>query len=195
MTPGYPPQGPYGQYPGYPQQPPPKKKSNTLLVVLLVAGGVVLVLPILSVFAIFGVRKYLVNAKSAEARNTVAQIAKSAVDAYDAGDPLTGRHRICSSATLPVPTLRASVRGVKYQSAPSDWEVDRRFGGGFSCLKFSMSFPQYYQYEYRRTSTGFVARAHGDLDGDGIVSTFEIEGIELAGAITLGPLREIDPTE
>jgi hypothetical protein len=32
-----------------------------------------------------------------------------------------------------------------------------------------------------RTKSGFVAHAHGDLDGDGVSSTFEIRGHDIAG--------------
>jgi hypothetical protein len=32
-----------------------------------------------------------------------------------------------------------------------------------------------------RTRSGFVAHAHGDLDGNGVVSTFEIRGHDVLG--------------
>ncbi|MBX3219990.1 MAG: hypothetical protein KF795_05680 [Labilithrix sp.] len=36
--------------------------------------------------------------------------------------------------------------------------------------------PQAYAYAFDSLPDSFVARAHGDLDGDGIVSTFEMRG-------------------
>ena len=50
----------------------------------------------------------------------------------------------------------------------------------WEALKFSMDDPHYYQYAFVSSGTGntaeFTARAHGDLDCDGFVSTFEMWG-------------------
>lgn len=43
-------------------------------------------------------------------------------------------------------------------------------------LKFSMDDPHYYSYVYTATATEFSAAAHGDLDCDGVYSTFEMVG-------------------
>src|SRR5579871_6634216 len=155
---------------GYGAPPPQQKGTGTGTIILIIV--LVLIVPmigVMAVLAIYGVRKYIANAKTAEARNTLVQIGHDAVAAYES-DP---DHHLCASASTPVPADRSFVSAKKYQSAAADWNVDKATNAGFYCLKFSLSYPQYYQYEYVATSTGFVARAHGDLNGDGTFSTFE----------------------
>jgi type IV pilus assembly protein PilA len=180
-------------YPQPPQQqpPPPAKRMPTWLIVLLAIFGVMfVVVPILAVIAISGVRKYIANAKTAEARNALGQIAKDAASTYD---PKRG---FCPSATRPVPATMSSVSGVKYQSSAADWGVDKAQNGGFACLKFSLEEPQYFQYSYHATKFGFEAVAHGDLNGNGVVSTFQVRGEVKGGEVVVAPtIQEENPTE
>jgi type IV pilus assembly protein PilA len=193
---------PFQPSPAFP--PPPKKSFPTWAIVLLVTGGLVLVIgSILAVLAIYGMRKYLANAKMAEARNSLGQIAKDAAVAYEKEDPATpGKRRLCPSASRPVPASIAAISAKKYQSSPSDWEVDKATNAGFYCLEFSLDSPQYYQYGYEAhgTSTpgsGFTATAHGDLNGDGITSEFSVMGqIDSTGNLVIAPnLLEKNPEE
>jgi len=50
----------------------------------------------------------------------------------------------------------------------------------WQALTFAISDPHYYSYEYTSDGTGtnaqFTARANGNLDGDGTLSTFERAG-------------------
>jgi type IV pilus assembly protein PilA len=174
-----------------PQQPPAKRMPTWVIVLLALLGVLFIVVPILAVIAISGVRKYIANAKTAEARNSLGQIAKDAATTYD---PKRG---FCASATRPVPANISSVSGSKYQSTPAEWEVDHAQNGGFACLKFEMDMPQYFQYSYKATKTGFEAVAHGDLNGDGVTSTFRIRGTAGAdGEVNVEPrLDEENPTE
>jgi type IV pilus assembly protein PilA len=178
-----------GSYP-QPPQPPAKRMPTWLIVLLAIFGVMFVVVPILAVLAISGVRKYIANAKTAEARNALGQIAKDAASAYD---PKRG---FCPSATRPVPESIRAVSGAKYQSTPAEWEVDRAQNGGFACLKFSLEMPQYFQYSYKATKTGFEAVAHGDLNGDGVTSTFRIRGTAANGEVNVEPkLEEDSPAE
>jgi type IV pilus assembly protein PilA len=171
--------------------PPPKKGLPTWIIVLAIMGAFFFfVMPIFSVLAVYGVRKYLANAKNAEARNTLGQIARRAAAGYETS------HSLCPSASRPVPANPAHVRGVKYQSARGDWDVDRARNAGFACLQFSLDQPQYYQYSYVSTPSGFEATAHGDLNGDGNVSTFIVRGQVAGGTLTIAPrIEEIAPEE
>jgi hypothetical protein len=138
---------------------------------VILGGAVVLAAAVaIGVVAILvGGRTYVAQSKTAEARNVLAEIAKRASASHAAG-------RLCPSASFPIPYDRARIRGIRYLPTRAEWEIDHIANAGFACLQFWMDVPQYYQYEYEVTPTGFVARAHGDLDGNGIFSTFEIRG-------------------
>jgi type IV pilus assembly protein PilA len=168
-------------------QPPPAGPQKGMGV-----GLIVPMVGIMAVLGIYGTRKYIANAKQAEARNTLAQIAKDAVVAYEDSDA----KRICPSASVRIPADRGAISGKKYLASSSEWQTDRAANAGFACLRFSMATPQYYQYEYEATPTSFVARAHGDLNGDGVFSTFEIKGQLVGDRLLVAPsILETDPDE
>jgi type IV pilus assembly protein PilA len=184
--------------------PAPKKGiPGWLLVLFIVLGCFVAFGGVLSVLAIYGVRKYIAAAKQAEARNSLGMIAKDAAEAYQArtsGGP--GGHTLCPSASRSVPATAAAIRGTKYQSAPADWMVDSSRNGGFACLQFSMDLPQYYMYSYHAAGRGspggsFEATANGDLNGDGILSTFTLTGrVQPDGELAVAPsILETNPRE
>jgi type IV pilus assembly protein PilA len=187
--------------PAPPYQAPRKGGFPTWAIVLLIVGGLVVVFGgIFVMLAVFGVRKYIANAKTAEARNSVAQIGMDAAREYEdeqldpRGEPT---HRVCPSATRSVPTSIAAVSAKKYQSAPGDWTVDAPAHAGFACLKYSMEQPQYYMYSYAATPTSFTATAQGDLNGDGATSSFVLRGeVQPSGALHVEPnIQESNPAE
>jgi type IV pilus assembly protein PilA len=109
--------------------------------------------------------------------------------------------RVCPSATRSVPASLSYVSGRKYQSSSADWQVDAP-NAGFACLKFQMDSPQYYMYSYAVTGSpgsatdGFRATANGDLNGDGVASTFTIEGRVSGGMLNVAPtIMELNPEE
>jgi type IV pilus assembly protein PilA len=158
---------------------------------------VVAIVGILAVLAIYGVRKYLANAKTAEARNSLGQMGKDESTAFEKesmpGQVLlpnqtAGASRsLCQNPGLPVPMDPAMIRGQKYQSSQQtgqDWGLDALTPGkGFACLKFSMDAPQYYQYNFQLSGPGNLqgnqwnGTAAGDLNGDGVTSLFTLQGI------------------
>jgi type IV pilus assembly protein PilA len=162
---------------------------------------VVAIVGVLAALAIYGVRKYLLNSKTAEVRNAVGQMAKDAKAAYEresmaatilAGGATAGvSNNLCVTATASVPAGKASVAGQKYQSNPTEWTVDQTTPGkGFACLRFSVSDPQYYMYEYTGTSGAsgtFTAKGMGDLNGDGTTSTFSLNGAVTGGVVFVAP--------
>lgn len=136
--------------------------------------------------AIYGVRHYVTQAKVAEARSTLGRVAKSLAD-Y-ASSQKTPRFP-ASAARVP----RQVPAGVKYQSAPSDWQQ-----AGWRDIRFERNIPQYYAYEFETASNGqrAVVRALGDLDGDGVQSRFELELDIEQGRVVVSPnIREQDPLE
>jgi len=155
-------------------QPPAKSgSSNVVIIVIVVAVVVVLMVlggvGVLAAMGIFGTRKYLAAAKEAEGRNEVHMIARDAV-ACSERETATGTRELPPTAQ-PVPASLSQVSGKKYMSSPTDWS-----GPGWRELKFDISTPQYFQYQWERTSaTSGVARATCDLDGDGKADvTFEV---------------------
>jgi type IV pilus assembly protein PilA len=174
---------------------------------------VVVIIGVLAVLSAYGVRKYIVTAKSAEARNALGQIAKDAATAFEREKVLSNvvasgnfsdkLRRLCPSASTSVPTAIGAVTARKYQSQNSDWTVDQATNAGFYCLKFSIRMPQYYMYSYTLTGTGmavgdsFAASAQGDLDGNSVTSMFTIQGqINSGYALNTSPqILEVRPDE
>lgn len=189
-------QNPYSPTQG--RQPAQQKKMSGCLIAIIVL--VVVGVPMFGVMAalgIYGVRRYLAAAKTAEAKNTVGAISRAAVAAYEADTVIAGRpgHRLCNSA-VPVPHavppakkyLPSTIAGQDFNSGSPT--------AGWTCLKFAMTTPMYYQYHYQQGSgwvapsiapgpEGFEAAAQGDLDGNGIFSKFARTGKVVNGAVAM----------
>jgi hypothetical protein len=123
--------------------------------ILVAVGGLFVVLSIAAPLAIYGVRKYMVNAKRAEATAVLA--------AWGDGLVRCGEADKLPPSSSPVPASFAAVAAKKYQSAPTEWSEPAH-----TCARFSMSDPQYFQYTWELTAPGAgTLHARADFNGDG----------------------------
>jgi type IV pilus assembly protein PilA len=160
------------------------------LVELMVTVAIV---GVLAVLATYGVRKYVANAKTAEARASVGQIAKDAALAFERETYTTTGvmarqtstnilRQLCASASATVPASSSAIKAKKYQSTRAEWSADQAAHKGFACIKFEIDQPQYFMYSYTASGStnvgdSFTAAAQGDLNGDGVLSLFQTTGI------------------
>lgn len=156
---------------------------------------VVAIIGVLAALAIYGVRRYLASAKTAEAKDTVGAISRAAQAAFEreaskseevteGSESTVASHALCGSAVA-VPTTVP--KGKKYQpkiSASDDFGQGDALQG-WKCLRFGITQPILFQYHYAKDGTVmgssnpakcdancFEAMAVGDLDGDDVRSQF-----------------------
>ena len=154
---------------------------------------VVAIIGVLAALAIYGVRRYLASAKTAEAKNSIGAITRGAVAAYerettpteilpDGTASAAAVHAFCGTSSK-VPAVPPPAK--KYQPSTAkgaDFDTGDSLTG-WKCLRFSITEPVYYSYFYAKgigpfaagslgTANGFEVSAQGDLDGNSLFSTF-----------------------
>jgi len=145
-------------------------------------------LGMLAALSVYGVKKYLVATKTAEARAAIAAIAKNYTGYLSENANKPGaKLKLVSFPAVP----KKIPSGEKYQSTAGEWKA-------WEPLRFSFPGPQYYQYEVRAAKDGKSADiiARGDLNGDGKNSEFRLHLALNKDQLTIGPdLEEHDPEE
>lgn len=157
---------------------------------------------VMAAASIYGVRRYLASAKTAEAKNVIGAIARGVAAAYEREHGSGTKHRLCKSAQ-PVPDDGVPPR-TKYQPSDRPGQDYQRGDDdtGWPCMRFGLTQPHYYRYHYNAGGNylgparggpdpgphGFEVAAEGDLDGDGETSLFTRIGRvdPKTGRLTLG---------
>lgn len=170
----------------------PAKKTNTVLIVVIVVAAVgfvgVFLVGVMAAFGVAGFRKYLAASKQSEATVSVMQLAHGMLACAEKRTA-EGLPPLPPSSK-PVPDSLSKVSGKKYMSSSTDWEQD-----AFQCASFSLSYPQYFQYQWVLEAGGRTgtAQASADLDGDGSAELrVEMQvTCDSGGTCSTAPLREI----
>lgn len=170
------------------------KKGGFTLVELMV---VVVVLGILAAIAIPAFVKYIVTSKTSEAKENLAYLYRQST-CYFAGENTDSAAPFVSV----IPHQFPMSAGPNPAAPPpakktlTNWDAPT-----WQALTFALNDPHYFSYNYVSegvgTTSSFSAQALGDLDGDGITSSYERQGksnneLEVIG--TRG-IIEIDPLE
>jgi len=157
-----------------------KRRGGFTLIELMVAVAIV---GILAAIAIPSFMKYIAKAKTTEARGQLEKMYNAARVYYL--EQFGARAIIVISPQFPESEgpnpLASCCAGGQQRCQPRQ---DLWTAPTWKALQFSMDDPHYYRYEFvRTTGTGpsgsgeeFTARALGDLDCDGLLSTFEMYG-------------------
>jgi Tfp pilus assembly protein FimT len=140
-------------------------------------------LGLVSGIAMYALARYVRHSKTADAIGSLSTLAKASVAYYEASDATQpvgtspdnahAMRHFPPSSTRSVPPSLEDVKGKRYQSAAADWAVTP-----WHELQFSIPQPQYYVYSYASEGAGSTAKAtavvRGDLDADGVSSTYSV---------------------
>jgi hypothetical protein len=163
-------------------------------------------LALVSAGAMVLIARWIRMGKAAEAVGSTTAIAQAAAAYYNESDSrqpagtkpdqAKAMRHFPPPSRADVPAEPDSVRGKKYQSAIGDWSVSP-----WHDMRFSITQPQHYAYGFESEGSGPTARAsalaHGDLDGNGVQSTFKATvapDSELT-AVVSPTIERVDPDE
>jgi prepilin-type N-terminal cleavage/methylation domain-containing protein len=152
-----------------------------------------IVVAIVGILASIAIPAFMRNARRAKTSEATVMVEKlsNGARAYFAEDHVAQGSTAALPAQYPVSqaltpaTTCCSYPGFRCKDDPSVWS-----SAGWQALKFSLDDPHYFRFEFVSSGTGtdarFTARAYGDLDCDGVLSTFEMVGSVQADGTSTG---------
>ena len=149
------------------------KKGFTLIELMIVVA----IIGILAAVAIPAFMKYIRRSKTSEPTMNLRKLFDASVAYYSEehaarnGGILPRQFPVTVASTPPAKACNGNT-SQKISPTPDTWNA-----ASWQALTFAVEDPFYYQYNYTAAGTGdgasFTARANGDLNCDGTLSTFE----------------------
>ncbi|MBL8605246.1 MAG: prepilin-type N-terminal cleavage/methylation domain-containing protein [Myxococcales bacterium] len=137
---------------------------------------VVVILGILAAVAIPAFSRYIKRSKTAEAAGNVSKIYQGQT-VYFTQSTVNGSATFVNAPAGPLSSLPAN--GNKFTANPAYWTAE----ANWSAIGFSLDGPHYYQYVSPGNTGAFTVQAIGNIDGDGINSTFQRVGTVVGGEV------------
>lgn len=145
------------------------------LVIELELPGMGATLPLVGISAAVAIPaflRYISRSKTVEATMNVRRLYDSSVSYYDAEHATATGNIVPPQFPTSIPLTPAEIPcGEAVMPNARDWDHP-----GWEALNFSISDPHRYSYQYdssgERIGSTFTASAFGDLDCDGVISTF-----------------------
>ena len=147
---------------------------------------VVVILGILAAVAIPAFTRYVKRSKTSEASGNIAKIYQGELSYYQSSSDRLSSAGFATAAANP----NAAPGNTRYAVNTALWNV-----GGWRDIGFSLDSGHYYRYEAAADATGFTASAVGNLDGDGVNSTFSRVGTVVAGEVQGSNINVVEELE
>jgi type II secretory pathway pseudopilin PulG len=161
------------------EKQPQALKGKGLAIAAIAMGviGTLIVPGMMAAVAIPAFTKYIRRAKTSEAEDRISEMFRSATSYYtqeqvSRGSMTTIPPQFPVSSALTPPGRCCENPDGRCLPNPDQWDTPT-----WQALNFAISEPHYFQYQFISDGQGFTARALGDLDCDGIYSTFERAGM------------------